>query len=140
LQSKESCLACHGPHVGAAAAVLQRGGEKLCFGCHDPKPFRLKNVHAALEQGCGTCHDPHSSTNKKLLSSDVNTLCQQCHDDMSKHFHKFSGVKDPRTDGPLTCVGCHLPHSSDQKALLAYEPTRELCVQCHDPSMMGPRH
>jgi predicted CXXCH cytochrome family protein len=56
---------------------------------------------------------------------------------MTKHFHKVEGVKDPRTGQALTCTGRHLPHSSDQPALLTHEPTRELCIQCHDPSM-GP--
>ncbi len=107
----------------------------MCFTCHDPKPFRLKNVHAAVKQGCTTCHDPHASDKKRLLHKDVNALCQGCHTDMSKHFHKVSGVNDPRTGTPITCVSCHLPHSSDQDALLAFDPNRELCVQCHDQAM-----
>jgi predicted CXXCH cytochrome family protein len=135
LQTRESCLACHAVHAGIASSVLNQPGEKLCFGCHDPKPFRLKNVHAALQQGCPTCHDPHGSKNKKLLTSDVESLCRTCHEDTSQHFHKISGIKDPRTDEPITCVSCHLPHSSDQVGLLAYDPKRELCIQCHDPSM-----
>jgi predicted CXXCH cytochrome family protein len=138
LQSRESCLACHGAHAGMATGVLKRAGEKLCFQCHDPRPFRLKNVHAALEQGCSTCHDSHSGKHKRLLTEEVDTLCRQCHADMAKHFHKVSGGVDPRTNEPLDCVGCHLPHSSDQPSLLTHEPTRELCIQCHDPSM-GPK-
>jgi predicted CXXCH cytochrome family protein len=81
------------------------------------------------------CHDPHSSKERGLLVKDTASLCQQCHEDMSKHTHPVSGRKDPRTGGPLTCTGCHVPHSSDQDHLLAYEPSRELCIQCHDPSM-----
>jgi predicted CXXCH cytochrome family protein len=134
LQSRESCLSCHGAHAGQATGVLNRPSPDLCFTCHDRRPFQRKVVHGALESGCFNCHDPHSSNNKKLLTADVNTLCRQCHDDLSKHFHKVSGVNDPRTDSPITCVSCHLPHSSDQPSLLSHEPTRELCIQCHDPS------
>jgi len=137
LQSRQSCLACHRPHTAGSASLLDRPDESLCFGCHDRKPFQRKTVHAALEQGCQTCHTPHAGEKKKLLLDDVNAVCGQCHSDMSKHFHKVQGVTDPRTNEPLTCLGCHNPHSSDLPSLLVYEPTRELCIQCHDPSM-GP--
>jgi predicted CXXCH cytochrome family protein len=136
LKTKEACLACHGPHSGEPTAILVKAGEALCFTCHDPKPFRRKNVHAALADGCETCHDPHGSKNQKLLLHDVDTLCRGCHEDMTKHYHPVTGKTDPRTGGPLACTGCHLPHSSDQEALLTYEPRRELCIQCHDPSMI----
>jgi predicted CXXCH cytochrome family protein len=135
LRTRQSCLSCHGPHAGEGASILTRREEKLCFGCHDPKPFQRKTVHAALERGCDSCHDPHSAGRRGLLREDVNPMCLECHSDMSRHFHKTSGVTDPRTDRPLTCVGCHLPHSSDEKALLSHEGTRELCLQCHDPTM-----
>jgi len=138
LRSRPSCLSCHGAHAAAASPLLARAGERLCFGCHDSKPFRRKNVHAALQQGCATCHDPHAAKGRNLLREDVNTLCKQCHEDTSKHFHKVSGVTDPRNNEPLTCVGCHSPHSSDHQALLLRDPARDLCIQCHDPSS-GPR-
>lgn len=135
LQGRESCLACHQPHTAGSASLLDRPGENLCYSCHERKGFQRKNVHAALQSGCMTCHNPHAGNQKKLLLEDVNAMCRQCHEDTSKHFHRLEGITDPRTNQPVTCVGCHLPHSSDEKALLAYEPTRELCIQCHDPSM-----
>ena len=51
----------------------------------------------------------------------------------------IAGGRDPRTGRPLSCTGCHLPHTADQPSLLSHEPRRELCVQCHDPSMMSPK-
>ena len=54
---------------------------------------------------------------------------------MTKHLHPVKG-QDPRTGLVLQCSGCHDPHSSDQVALLRYEPKRELCVQCHADAMM----
>jgi len=139
LQGKASCLACHRPHASGSASLLDRPAESLCYTCHDRKPFQRKNVHAALQQGCLTCHDPHATSQKKLLLDGVDAVCKQCHGDTSKHFHKLEGLKDPRTGEAMTCVGCHLPHSSDEKALMAYEPTRELCIQCHDPTMGKPK-
>jgi predicted CXXCH cytochrome family protein len=49
-----------------------------------------------------------------------------------------SDKKDSRTGKPLTCTGCHMPHGSEEKALLRAEPTRELCILCHDPTMPPP--
>jgi predicted CXXCH cytochrome family protein len=41
-------------------------------------------------------------------------------------------VPDPRRPGQsLTCMSCHSPHASDQKAMLLAAPDRDLCVQCH---------
>jgi predicted CXXCH cytochrome family protein len=117
LQDRRSCLLCHGSHAGTEGGMLNRAGEAFCF----------------------QCHDPHGAAQKKLLTSDVETLCRQCHEDTSKHFHKITGIKDPRTDEPMNCISCHLPHSSDQEGLLAYDPKRELCIQCHDPSMAPAR-
>jgi predicted CXXCH cytochrome family protein len=130
LKSGKSCLSCHGPHTANSAALLDHSDQELCYTCH--------NRQAALQQGCLTCHNPHASNQKRLLNEDVNTLCRNCHGDMRKHFHKVEGIIDPRTNQPITCISCHLPHSSDEDHLLAYEPSRELCVQCHDPSMIGP--
>jgi predicted CXXCH cytochrome family protein len=38
----------------------------------------------------------------------------------------------------MRCTSCHSPHSSDIEGLLSHDPKRELCVQCHDPSMAPP--
>jgi predicted CXXCH cytochrome family protein len=54
---------------------------------------------------------------------------------MSKHFHRVKGGTDPRTGEELNCTGCHRPHASDEVKLLSHEPKRELCLQCHDPTM-----
>ncbi|HEU4764969.1 MAG TPA: cytochrome c3 family protein, partial [Candidatus Eisenbacteria bacterium] len=135
LKTDASCISCHAPHGGPATPVLKAEQSKLCFQCHDRKMVTGKFKHAALDEGCTACHDPHSSDRKKLLVNDVNTLCRGCHEDMSKHFHPTTGGKDPRTGDPLSCIGCHNPHSSAEDHLLTHEPKRALCIQCHDPSM-----
>jgi predicted CXXCH cytochrome family protein len=136
VKGDRECLACHNPHVAAGARLTRKPKQQLCFQCHDAKLFQGKVVHKALEQGCAKCHNPHSSDNPRLLTLPQPDLCTQCHRDMSKHLHTTSGRgKDPRTGKPLQCTGCHRPHASEQEHLLTHEPTRELCVQCHDPSM-----
>ncbi|HEU4725018.1 MAG TPA: cytochrome c3 family protein, partial [Candidatus Eisenbacteria bacterium] len=139
LKTDRACLSCHGAHGGSAAPVLRREADKLCMSCHGNQLFKGKVRHAALDDGCASCHEPHAGTRPKLLKNDVNSLCQGCHDDLTKHAHRTSGGKDPRTGQPLTCVGCHSPHTSDLPSLLPYEAKRELCLQCHDPTMTGPK-
>jgi predicted CXXCH cytochrome family protein len=134
------CLSCHEPHAGQAANVLKRSGDALCFTCHDRKPFELKVRHPALEQGCTVCHGPHGGDGDHLLTEkDVGDLCRTCHTDLTKHFHPTQSAKpDPRTGKPVRCTSCHKPHSSDLEGLLTHDPKRDLCIQCHDPSMASP--
>ncbi len=139
-KTETGCLSCHGPHAGSATPVLISQETKLCFTCHDARMVQGKVVHPPVRDGCTDCHDPHSSNAKKLLTQDVDSLCRTCHDDMGKHFHPVSRGTDPRTGEPLTCVGCHRPHASDEERLLTHEPKRALCLQCHDPSMQKLGH
>jgi predicted CXXCH cytochrome family protein len=139
LKSKRSCLTCHGAHAGAERPVLAQREEQLCFSCHDRKILSGKHLHPAMENGCSTCHDPHASDEPHLLKKKTADLCKDCHEDTSQHLHATTSAKvERRTGTPLTCTGCHLPHSSDEKSLLVREPTRELCVQCHDPAIAPP--
>ena len=80
-----------------------------------------------------TCHQPHAGENGALLvEAKVNDLCSQCHDAKKTHMHPIGEpYKDPRTGGPLTCIGCHNPHSSDNEQLLRGSKDRELCILCH---------
>ena len=137
LASERACLSCHGPHGGTAAPTLVASRETLCFDCHDRKQFEGRIVHAALKRGCTTCHDPHGSDGPGLLKEkEVATLCQKCHADLSKHFHRTTSDR-PGPDGkPMTCTSCHSPHAAEIDGLLLKDPKRDLCVQCHDSSML----
>jgi predicted CXXCH cytochrome family protein len=97
-------------------------------------------VHKALENGCVTCHNPHSTDGPRLLNeASIASLCQSCHTSLANHFHPTSSAKpDPRTGQPMTCTSCHRPHAAPFKGLLTHEPERELCIQCHDPTMAPP--
>jgi predicted CXXCH cytochrome family protein len=134
------CLSCHEPHAGQAVNVLKKGGDALCFECHDRALTEGKVKHAALEQGCTACHGPHGGDGPRLITEkDVADLCRTCHTDLTKHYHPTQSTRpDPRTGQPMRCTSCHRPHGSDLEGLLTHDPKRDLCIQCHDPSMAPP--
>jgi len=141
LRIGQECLSCHGAHGGPAVPNLRRTQPALCLDCHDRKQFEGTVRHKALDQGCTTCHVPHGSDAAGLLKQPPPQLCQTCHTDLSKHFHKTSSTRpDPRTGEALTCLSRHSPHSAPLEGLLQFEPKRELCIQCHDPSMAPAPH
>ena len=130
------CLNCHAPHGGPASPILQVGGDELCFRCHDRKLADQPVKHKALEQGCLVCHDAHGSGVPQMLKqADIEATCRKCHTDMSKHFHKTSSTKLDPSGRPLVCTSCHNPHGGQFPGLLMHDAKRDLCVQCHDPSM-----
>jgi predicted CXXCH cytochrome family protein len=75
-----------------------------------------------------------------LRSPALNELCASCHDEAETHAHPIgSNFNDPRTGAPLTCAGCHEPHSSDHEYMLSFDHRRDLCIQCHAAGTMHVR-
>lgn len=131
---KEGCTKCHGPHVGYGKNLQIKNGVSVCLTCHNGKGFTGSLKHKPAFENCENCHQPHSADYKYLLDTrDINSLCTKCHPDAQKtHMHPVGNGKiDPRTGGPLTCVSCHSPHSSDNTSLLLADKNRKLCVLCH---------
>jgi predicted CXXCH cytochrome family protein len=127
----QGCTACHQPHAGFEPALFpERTEQGTCTRCHDAAPFSKQNHHA--EGGaCHLCHDPHGAKDKFLVREGAD-LCIGCHETAADHTHPMGeGTTDPRTGKTLNCVSCHTVHSSDQLMLLAKEPRRELCLECH---------
>jgi predicted CXXCH cytochrome family protein len=111
----------------------------MCYSCHDRKQMQGEVVHGAMKKGCVSCHDPHGSDGPKLLKqTSIENMCITCHADMSKHFHPTTSKKNDSTGRPLTCTSCHSPHAAPFEGLLLHDAKRDLCVQCHDPSMAPP--
>jgi predicted CXXCH cytochrome family protein len=130
------CLDCHSPHAGHDNLLVRPSETATCVQCHDRREFNRKTVHAALEEGCTTCHDVHDRDMLALRGAAINDKCADCHDAAKTHAHPTSPEKrDPRTRGPLTCTGCHEPHSSDFEKMLTHDQKRDLCVQCHSAGM-----
>ena len=138
MTSGMQCLSCHEPHAAEAPKLLRKAGDDLCFTCHDAARMKGAVRHKALDQGCVSCHDAHGGDGAKLMKAKNEAdLCRKCHTDLASHYHPTSSTKpDPRTGQPLRCTSCHQPHASELPGLLTHDPKRDLCVQCHDPSMM----
>ncbi|MBI1854078.1 MAG: hypothetical protein HYR85_27385, partial [Planctomycetes bacterium] len=134
--AKGDCLKCHLPHASEQKRLLAAPTRDLCIGCHQPIAVRAarSTSHAAATPGgtCTNCHLPHGGTTKPLFPSEVSQTCLRCHQLHTNFSHPFgAGVKDPKTQQPLTCLSCHDPHGTPYAFFLRGDPKRDLCVQCH---------
>lgn len=81
------------------------------------------------EKKCNDCHSKDKNLNDGLIAP-KSELCYVCHKDV---------VKGKTVHGPVAvgdCLACHLPHSSNHKALLVYSPD-ELCQTCHQEQRLA---
>ncbi len=96
--------------------------------CH-PTMLKAKVVHPAA-RSCDDCHQaaatPHPQKGKRTfkLAEEAPELCKSCHPEKAglKYMHGPAAVGD--------CTACHVPHDSDNKALLV-EKGNDLCFTCH---------
>ncbi|MFP3938842.1 MAG: cytochrome c3 family protein [Thermoanaerobaculia bacterium] len=130
------CVACHNPHTGDGAALLQADEASVCLSCHDPggaasgQPGRFATHGGGL--ACTDCHDPHGGGRPHLLAAEPVELCAQCH----THEHGVSHplgeeVRDPRNGDPMTCGSCHGVHDAPYELYLHRSNDHELCTSCH---------
>lgn len=78
-----------------------------------------------LEEKCEECH-----TRTLKMGSRDSDLCLKC--------HAAKLTEHERMHGPVAvgaCLWCHNPHNSAYAHLLK-GPAREVCTQCHAPSML----
>ncbi len=142
------CLSCHAPHQSDSEKLLASPIPALCFTCHDTKGFKHKDVHPPVAAGmCMSCHRPHSGNNKNLIrAKNKNALCLKCHKEVAERPHATTGVgighplktrtvvRLEKRSIKLSCLSCHLPHSSEWVRLFRYEAQTpfELCKHCHN--------
>jgi len=129
------CYACHSPHASDFEGMAKADPQSLCFDCHSFKyfPDEKKNaaigfVHGPAGAGdCLSCHGPHlpGKGQANLLRKDAATLCLDCHAEKAKR-----QKVDHQPVTHLQCLGCHVPHESNQPGLLVKEQ-RPLCAECH---------
>jgi predicted CXXCH cytochrome family protein len=109
--------------------------------CHS-EIKHFKKIHGPNKvNGCVVCHKISQNSEavasgnlpkrhpqiSKLLPKDINSTCLLCHDDKSgvgfAVIHKVISEK--------SCISCHNPHGSNNKFLLKFEKTSDLCFSCH---------
>lgn len=81
------------------------------------------------EKKCNACHANDKNQNDGLIVP-KQELCFVCHTD----FIHGSNVHGPVAVGD--CLACHLPHTSNHKALLIEDPD-EICSTCHQESRLA---
>lgn len=115
---------------------------------------------------CSTCHSAHGVPERERertladvfflrIPNDNGQLCTACHSDLlegPQHgFHPVNkelagglpeilreGGAHLGKDGQLVCTSCHLPHGSQQDALLALSPdANTFCLSCHQSMSPG---
>lgn len=123
-----ACGACHDPHGSARETLLREEVNALCLACHSatapiptqpPKLFGREVDEAVarlMQPGVRIALDPLQRRGHPVVG------------------HPVRGPKDPLVpDRPFSCLSCHTPHGSDQRALGRFEHLEgsEVCVKCH---------
>jgi predicted CXXCH cytochrome family protein len=150
----DGCPACHAPHVAPAPRLLSKEQPALCAGCHEDKNLNPEGgewatPHPPVKGGlCGACHGVHGAPEKALLKRSPMDLCTaSCHTEVHENHRRTEldpATNQPkkqlvglptvfpvrRQDGVFACVGCHLPHGSDNPRMWN-RPEQDFCTQCH---------
>ena len=149
----DGCPSCHLPHTAQAPRLLSQPQRALCVGCHEDKNLNSggngwSTPHPPVASGmCSSCHGPHGSRDKALLTKSPFEVCLTCHTEVHPRHRQVelnpstgqpangqvtlpAGFQTRRSDGMLSCVGCHQPHGSDHPMMWPVEETN-FCSQCH---------
>lgn len=144
LFDRKGCLNCHNPHATTQKKLLKGSIIKVCEQCHsdtvEQQKLSMNNqkdnrLCEPVKTGdCTRCHSPHASDNfllitKPSLSFD---LCGGCHQWLTHSTHPIGEkVVDQRNKNvTLSCLSCHKIHGTKPN-MLHFEPTYEMCIQCH---------
>ena len=114
--AEDLCKEYHEQKVAAELSAATKGGENSGV---------VETVtHLPYEQKkCNDCHSENKDTNQGFVRP-LQELCFGCH----KGFIKGSFVHGPAAVGD--CLACHLPHTSNNPALLKTSKDK-LCEVCH---------
>lgn len=143
-----TCRTCHPAHSQARTPVPTKGDpDGLCTACHQPRSWAQSKSASAFphpDTACTECHNPHQARFGQFLSRPAAELCTKCHAQQAK---LAGGPHDPTCHpeawpdkavaGKGPCLACHVPHSSDSKALLRLPAAQAdsqrdaACLTCH---------
>lgn len=135
-----ACTSCHNPHEsGNARLLITSSINELCTSCHQAKDeflHKTANIHSPVKDMCTNCHDPHTEDYKFQLKADGNKdLCVMCHVDKAV-WTKTVTDKHGALDRPRQCLECHDPHGSDTPMNLIKDTTKDLCLTCHNQTLV----
>jgi len=134
-KNRQTCLACHDPHMGNTRGLLRDSVVGLCRKCHPQivEEARSEFGHKPAADNCG-CHPPHGSGIQGLLKKEIPFLCLNCHspdDETLRKTHLGAPMKT------LDCLECHTPHGASHPGLPAPEIHAVMlqgCSECHEGS------
>jgi predicted CXXCH cytochrome family protein len=161
---EQDCTKCHDAHASNYPMQIKQPPAQLCTSCHEHDKIKtaamdskFKHSPVIQDKACLNCHTAHGGDLAKLMRNDQLTVCMKCHSDPiaaadGRKVAAVAEVLDPNMNkhGPIrdkNCAGCHNPHGSDVRKLLAkpypetfYEPFSEkdyeLCFSCHDKQLV----
>ena len=149
----KACESCHGPggkHAETAdkadivnpARLPAAGADRDCLKCHLNQPTqigRIRSSHANNEVSCTACHSVHGNGPRGLVprkAAAINELCASCHTAVWAAFLRPYRHRLP--EGAMSCVNCHNPHGSVQRASAqSYAANEPGCFRCHG-NLRGP--
>ena len=130
-QGDVACADCHRIHTPVDTVRTQTGQAERCLVCHrEVRADLLKlSSHPMREHqlACRDCHDPHGGSgagDALIRQTSVNEACYGCH---AEKQGPFLWEHPPASED---CGICHLPHGSNQPALLVRRAP-QLCQACH---------
>ena len=156
--ANQSCTICHDPHGSARNENLLTAAEPaLCLTCHKRLDARVHKGYPVAKASCTGCHDPHGSDRKGMLYPTVHkpvangqcsachappnakdalqarasgmAICKDCHSVQVANMMDKSSVHWAIGD-KTSCLNCHTPHASRERALLSGKLT-QVCGACH---------
>ena len=129
-----TCAECHEVHAARDAVTLKATQVAQCTTCHrDVAADALKRSSHPIRTHptgkspliCRDCHEPHGGPGDGLTRHAArNDTCYECH---AEKRGPFLWEHAPAAED---CSICHVPHGSNQPALLARRAP-QLCQSCH---------
>ncbi len=136
--SDVACASCHKIHVAKDPVLDRREQPRVCFECHTKERAKFHQVsrHPVWEgqMGCNECHNVHGEKGTgALVKASSREKCTSCH---AEKRGPFLWEHAPAAED---CTICHVPHGSNQPALLKKRPPL-LCQECHSPTQLNAAH